>query len=312
MDLMSILSKSSGKVYHSLAQALNSAIAVELTPTLNLEAGVVKGALFQSGMFALGVSFMCEESRDDIGLSGDGSGDGGVGAEAYSMMSTFAVADIDVCGRMDILAVRRLGDGTGVVIFSHQIEMDSIIPLGQKNTLAEYMILFGAENRLPMLDKDLYDSWKSRMELYMKNQEHGRMRLESVEHSPLIWPTIGENRVIRTKIYVELSAAKKIQAGYDMKATNIILQGFATPMFSPGDDSIACLNKAMAFLIVVASSRFSSTNNQLRTSSNLRNHATIQDDQRVPEVQAVQTIIPNNAAFQTKDLDISDSDCDDI
>ncbi|GKE29745.1 retrovirus-related pol polyprotein from transposon TNT 1-94 [Tanacetum coccineum] len=33
--------------------------------------------------------------------------------------------------------------------------MDSIIPLGQKNTLVEYMILSGADNRPPMLDKDL-------------------------------------------------------------------------------------------------------------------------------------------------------------
>nr|GEW97397.1 hypothetical protein [Tanacetum cinerariifolium] len=33
--------------------------------------------------------------------------------------------------------------------------MDSIISLGQKNTPAEYMILFGADNRPPMLDKDL-------------------------------------------------------------------------------------------------------------------------------------------------------------
>ncbi|GJY06876.1 retrovirus-related pol polyprotein from transposon TNT 1-94 [Tanacetum coccineum] len=33
--------------------------------------------------------------------------------------------------------------------------MDSIIPLGQKNTLAQYMILPGANNRPPMLDKDL-------------------------------------------------------------------------------------------------------------------------------------------------------------
>nr|GEY96903.1 hypothetical protein [Tanacetum cinerariifolium] len=29
------------------------------------------------------------------------------------------------------------------------------MPLGQKNTLAEYMILSGADNRPPMLDKDL-------------------------------------------------------------------------------------------------------------------------------------------------------------
>ncbi|GKG32653.1 hypothetical protein Tco_0430163, partial [Tanacetum coccineum] len=36
---------------------------------------------------------------------------------------------------------------------------------------------------------------------------------------------------------------------------------FVVPIFSPGDDLIACLNKAMAFLTVVASSRFPSTNN---------------------------------------------------
>nr|GEV33589.1 hypothetical protein [Tanacetum cinerariifolium] len=53
--------------------------------------------------------------------------------------------------------------------------------------------------------------------------------------------------------------------------------GFAVLVFSPGDDPIACLNKAMAFLTAVASSRFPSTNNQLKTSSNLRNQATIQD-----------------------------------
>ncbi|GJX86442.1 hypothetical protein Tco_0337216 [Tanacetum coccineum] len=33
--------------------------------------------------------------------------------------------------------------------------MDSIISLGQKNTLVEYMILSGADNRQPILDKDL-------------------------------------------------------------------------------------------------------------------------------------------------------------
>ncbi|GJW29607.1 hypothetical protein Tco_0046482, partial [Tanacetum coccineum] len=51
---------------------------------------------------------------------------------------------------------------------------------------------------------------------------------------------------------------------------------FVVLVFSPRDDPIACLNKAMAFLTAVASSRFPSTNNQLRTSSNPRNQATIQ------------------------------------
>ncbi|GKF72181.1 hypothetical protein Tco_0208295, partial [Tanacetum coccineum] len=52
---------------------------------------------------------------------------------------------------------------------------------------------------------------------------------------------------------------------------------FVVPVFSPGDDPIACLNKAMAFLTAIASSRFPTTNNQLRTSSNPRNQAAIQD-----------------------------------
>ncbi|GJS57100.1 hypothetical protein Tco_0651884 [Tanacetum coccineum] len=65
--------------------------------------------------------------------------------------------------------------------------------------------------------------------------------------------------------------------------------GFAVPVFSPGDDPIACLNKAMDFLTVVASSMFPATNNQLRTSSNLRNHATIQDGKvTVQQVQGRQ------------------------
>nr|GEX34462.1 hypothetical protein [Tanacetum cinerariifolium] len=93
------------------------------------------------------------------------------------------------------------------------------------NTLVEYMIPFGADNHPPMLDKDLYDSWKSQIEYYMQNREHRRMILESVENGPLIWPTVKENEVTRTKKYDELSAAEKIQVDCDKKATNIILQG---------------------------------------------------------------------------------------
>ncbi|GKB93457.1 integrase, catalytic region, zinc finger, CCHC-type containing protein [Tanacetum coccineum] len=62
-----------------------------------------------------------------------------------------------------------------------------------------------------------------------------------------------------------------------MTESPLIDSGFAIPVFSPGDDPIACFNKAMDFLTTIASSRFLSTNNQLRASSNPRNQATIQD-----------------------------------
>nr|GFB92921.1 hypothetical protein [Tanacetum cinerariifolium] len=37
-------------------------------------------------------------------------------------------------------------------------------------SLADKAILSGVDNRPPMLEKDMYDSWKSRMELYMLNR----------------------------------------------------------------------------------------------------------------------------------------------
>ncbi|GJW62831.1 hypothetical protein Tco_0112166 [Tanacetum coccineum] len=66
----------------------------------------------------------------------------------------------------------------------------------------------------------------------MQKREHGRMILESVENGLLIWPTVEENGVTKTKKYAELSVAEKIQADYDMKATNIILQGLPADIYS--------------------------------------------------------------------------------
>nr|GEV75907.1 hypothetical protein [Tanacetum cinerariifolium] len=92
-------------------------------------------------------------------------------------------------------------------------------------TLADKAILSGADNRPPMLEKDMYDSWKRKMELYMMNRQHGRMIIESVEDGPLILPSIEEYGVTRPKKYFKLSATEAIQADCDVKATNIILQG---------------------------------------------------------------------------------------
>ncbi|GKD11842.1 hypothetical protein Tco_1196249 [Tanacetum coccineum] len=126
----------------------------------------------------------------------------------------------------------------------------------------------------------------------------------------------------------------------------LVDSGFAVHVFSPGDDPIACLNKAMAFLMVVASSRGDKVKvilvlgeghiaRKCTQPKRPRNAAWYKDkamlaeaqevgkildeeklaflaDPGVPNGQAIQTIIPNNAAFQTEDLDTYDSDCDDI
>nr|GEV87468.1 uncharacterized mitochondrial protein AtMg00810-like [Tanacetum cinerariifolium] len=103
------------------------------------------------------------------------------------------------------------------------------------STLADKAILSGADNRPPMLEKDMYDLWKSIMELYMMNRQHGRMILKSIENGPLLWPTVEENRVTKPKKYYELSATEAIQADYDVKVTNIILQGLPIEVYALGE-----------------------------------------------------------------------------
>nr|GEY50293.1 hypothetical protein [Tanacetum cinerariifolium] len=83
-------------------------------------------------------------------------------------------------------------------------------------SLADKVILSGVDNRPPMLEKDMYDSWKSRMEKYMLNRQHGRMILKSVENGLLLWPTVKENGVTRLKKYSELSTTEAIQADCDV------------------------------------------------------------------------------------------------
>ncbi|GJW00477.1 hypothetical protein Tco_1555728 [Tanacetum coccineum] len=100
-------------------------------------------------------------------------------------------------------------------------------------TLLEFMIIVGADNRPPMLEKSMYDSWKSRMELYTENQENGRMILNTVQNGPLVWPTVvEEDGITRTKRYEELLVAEKLQADYYLKATNIVLQGLPPDVYA--------------------------------------------------------------------------------
>ncbi|GKD23406.1 hypothetical protein Tco_1225109 [Tanacetum coccineum] len=91
-------------------------------------------------------------------------------------------------------------------------------------TLAEFMIISGADNRPPMLEKSLYDSWKSRMEFYMENKDNGKMILDSIQNGPLVWPTVvQEDGTTRKKTYAGLFATEKLQADCDCKDTNIVL-----------------------------------------------------------------------------------------
>nr|GEY82441.1 hypothetical protein [Tanacetum cinerariifolium] len=157
-------------------------------------------------------------------------------------------------------------------------------------------------------------SWipeESRIRLFIKGKKHVRMMIDSIDNGPLVYPTVEENGQTRPMKYSELTEAQQLQDNCDVQATNIILHGLPPDVklsnsiqsisvsttfrfFNQGEDLIECINKAMAFLSGIAS-RFPPSNNQLRTSSNLRNEATIQDGRVI-----------------TEDLDAYDSNYDDL
>nr|GEU72764.1 hypothetical protein [Tanacetum cinerariifolium] len=79
-------------------------------------------------------------------------------------------------------------------------------------------------------------------------------------------------------------------------------------MFKQGDDPINAINHMMSFLSAVVTSRYPTTNNQLRNSSNSKKQATINDG-RV----TLQPVQGRHISFATADdLDAYDSDCDEL
>nr|GEX04272.1 hypothetical protein [Tanacetum cinerariifolium] len=258
-------------------------------------------------------------------------------------------------------------------------------------TLANKAILSGADNRLPMLEKDTYNSWKSKMELYMMNRQYGRMIFESVENAtniilqglpPEVYALVSNHKVakelweriqllmqgtsltkqereLNTKFlntlplewskfvtHVKLvrdlhttnvdrlhaylgqhefhaneslhygSPYQSQQYSHNQSSTPLLItypsnefqssvyhnvyspsssihhveyapsvnqqpkfsqpnSGLIVPVFQKGDDSIDSINHMMSFLTAFVTSRYPTTNNQLRNSSNLRQQATI-------------------------------------
>nr|GEW40577.1 hypothetical protein [Tanacetum cinerariifolium] len=72
----------------------------------------------------------------------------------------------------------------------------------------------------------MYDSWASRIRLFIKEKKHGRMMLDSIDNGPLVYPTVEENGKL------DLTEAQQLQDDCDVQATNIILYGLPPDLTS--------------------------------------------------------------------------------
>nr|GEW39386.1 copia-type Pol polyprotein [Tanacetum cinerariifolium] len=173
------------------------------------------------------------------------------------------------------------------------------------------------------------------------------MILESVEHGPLLWPTVEEDGVTRPKKYSELSATEAIQADCDVKVTNIILQGLPPEVYAlVKNHKVAkelweriqlLINNSQKQRVIVCYTCKGEghMSKQCTKPKRKRDEAWFKDkvllvqaqangqvlneeelefleDPGIAEAQSTQYVITNNAAYQADDLDAYDSDCDEI
>ncbi|GJT69020.1 hypothetical protein Tco_1028306 [Tanacetum coccineum] len=136
-----------------------------------------------------------------------------------------------------------------------------------------------------MLEKHLYDSWKSRMELYMMNRPHGRMILASIEKGPLYgsplsvykpyqsqqysthqsstplsvtYPSNDFQSSIHHNVYSPSSSIPQLEYPPQINQQSEFSQqdsGLIVPVFQKGDDPIDAINHMMSFLTAVVTSR---------------------------------------------------------
>nr|GEV56443.1 hypothetical protein [Tanacetum cinerariifolium] len=117
--------------------------------------------------------------------------------------------------------------------------------------------------------------------------------------------------------HVEYALAVHLQSEFSLPDTGLVVL-----VFQKGDDPIDAINQMMSFFTSVVTSRYPPTNNQLRTSSNPHQQATINNgreeeleflvDPGIAETSSTQYVDTNNAAYQADDLDAYDSDCDEL
>nr|GEX73979.1 hypothetical protein [Tanacetum cinerariifolium] len=96
---------------------------------------------------------------------------------------------------------------------------------------SKHIIVAGAENRPPMLDKSTYDSWESHILLFIKGKKHGRVMLDSTHNGPLVYVTVARNGQTRPKKYFELTEAQ-LQDDCDVQETNIIFHSLSPDVYA--------------------------------------------------------------------------------
>ncbi|GKA70369.1 trichome birefringence-like protein 2 [Tanacetum coccineum] len=108
------------------------------------------------------------------------------------------------------------------------------------STTDKESIAAGTDNRPPMLEESDFDSWKIRIQRYIRGKPNGKLIWNSIKNGPTPHPTTtdttgeGEQQtqVIRKKRDDEFTEAENIKELADIQAINILSQGLPRHIFN--------------------------------------------------------------------------------
>ncbi|GJY10025.1 retrovirus-related pol polyprotein from transposon TNT 1-94 [Tanacetum coccineum] len=144
-------------------------------------------------------------------------------------------------------------------------------------TLADKAILLDADNRPPMLEKDRPKKY-SELSTTEAIQADCDVKATNIILQGLSPEVYALEREFHHNVYSSSSSIPHLEYALSVNQQPEFSQpdsGLIVLVFQKGDDLIDAINHMMSFLTAVVTSRYPTTNNQLRNSSNPRQQATI-------------------------------------
>ncbi|GJT74106.1 hypothetical protein Tco_1040831 [Tanacetum coccineum] len=100
------------------------------------------------------------------------------------------------------------------------------------DNLSENIQCAGSDTRPLMLDRTDFASWQQRIRLYCQGKENGVNILKSIDEGPFQMETFWETLTEQPRVYSDLSPEDKERYNANIRATNILLQGFPKDIYS--------------------------------------------------------------------------------
>ncbi|GJV39493.1 hypothetical protein Tco_1417933 [Tanacetum coccineum] len=156
------------------------------------------------------------------------------------------------------------------------------------------------------------------------------MMLDSINNGSLVYLTVEEDRQTRPKKYSKLIEAQQLQDDCDVQAKNIILHGLPTDVYALVSHQEAAKDIWDRVKLLMKGTKLSYQERKCRlynlfdkftyVQAEAHKAGQILDEEQlafladpgIDKALVAQQTIPQNSAFQTKDLDAYDSYCYDL